>query len=64
MHTMQEGSHDHEEGNGSLANGYANPYAQQQPKQEGSKLTETLVTVAGMLLPLLTQVGHSHAHGD
>lgn len=64
MHTMQEGGHDHDATNGSLSNGYANPYAQQEPKQEGPSLTETLVTVAGMLLPLLTQIGHSHAHGD
>lgn len=64
MHTMQESSHDDEETTGSLANGYANPYAQHEPKPQGPTLTETLVTVAGMLLPLLTQIGHSHAHGD
>lgn len=64
MHTMQDAGHDHGvTGNGSSGgeNGYADIYAQRSVEQvEGPGLADTLVTVAGMLLPLLTQVGHSH----
>ncbi|EME84211.1 uncharacterized protein MYCFIDRAFT_134219, partial [Pseudocercospora fijiensis CIRAD86] len=67
MHTMQESSsarHSHGEG----MNGYAgvpsdNPYGAQMPssaKASGPQLTDTIVTVGGMLLPLLTQWGHAH----
>ncbi|KAF7193534.1 Zinc transporter ZIP9 [Pseudocercospora fuligena] len=69
MHTMQESSsarHSHGEGHG--MNGYAgvpsdDPYGAQMPsssKASGPQLTDTLVTVGGMLLPLLTQWGHAH----
>lgn len=67
MHTMQEGGHNHG-GHEAGQNGYvdtANVYDGYQtpaPKQEGATLTDTLACVGGMLLPLLTQVGHAHAH--
>lgn len=70
MHTMQEatsGRHGHDEADSSM-NGYAGVssldyYEQQGPppgKKDGPTLLDTLVTVAGMLLPLLTQWGHAH----
>lgn len=67
MHTMQEnGSHDHGEAQG---NGYLGVPSMEEgmygqsappPKQEQAGLLDTLVTVGGMLLPLLTQFGHVH----
>ncbi|OTA85091.1 hypothetical protein M434DRAFT_164960 [Hypoxylon sp. CO27-5] len=56
MHAMQEGdspSHDV----GSLANGYADS---NQRKHAHPQMRETLATVIGMFLPLLTQFGHHH----
>ncbi|WPH02802.1 Zinc transporter ZIP9 [Acrodontium crateriforme] len=70
MHTMQENSsggdgHNHgTEMNGQAYDGvpmqdmYDAPQA--PVKLESRCLTETLVTVGGMLLPLLTQWGHAH----
>jgi hypothetical protein len=55
MHAMQEDSgHDY-----STANGYAesNGIARKQPKPQ---MRDTLAAVGGMLIPLLTQVGHHH----
>jgi len=60
MHTMQENNHSHDGANGASSNGYADPYAEQTPKVEGMTMTEMLVTVGGMLLPLVLQVGHAH----
>jgi len=60
MHTMQDNSHVHETVNGSVQDGYADIYQQPAPKVVGPTLVDTLVTVCGMLLPLLTQVGHAH----
>ncbi|KAF2150648.1 Zinc/iron permease [Myriangium duriaei CBS 260.36] len=61
MHTMQEGGHDHIAEDNTRENGYADIYQQQTVKEaESPTLIDTLVTVAGMLLPLLTQVGHAH----
>ncbi|KAK5127846.1 hypothetical protein LTR85_004963 [Meristemomyces frigidus] len=64
MHTMQEsGGHSHD---APQENGYAGVpmhemYDQPAPtKKEGPVLLDTLVTVGGMLLPLLTQFGHAH----
>ena len=58
MHAMQDdsGSHEHHSG----TNGYldGNPAAQRKPK--GPEMRDTLATVGGMLLPLLTQFGHHH----
>ena len=63
MHTMQESGHSHDQ---PQANGYhevplGEMYAQPgPPKQEKAGLTDTVCTVVGMLLPLLTQFGHVH----
>jgi len=58
MHAMQEDNgsqaHDHHGG----MNGYQESgSAQRKPKPQ---VRDTLATVAGMLLPLLTQFGHHH----
>ncbi|EME45370.1 hypothetical protein DOTSEDRAFT_52662 [Dothistroma septosporum NZE10] len=64
MHTMQNGAgHEHEI---RRMNGYAgvlleDPYAAQgppPPEPASTALVDTMVTVGGMLLPLLTQFGH------
>ncbi|KAG8624406.1 hypothetical protein KVT40_007473 [Elsinoe batatas] len=61
MHTMQDSGHDHSSENGGTENGYADIYQQQVAKQvEGPTFIDTLATVGGMLLPLLTQFGHAH----
>lgn len=71
MHTMQEGGHSHGSENGQT-NGYSSVpmsdmsdmYASTAPgpaKAEEAGLTDTMVCVAGMLLPLLTTIwGHGH----
>jgi solute carrier family 39 (zinc transporter), member 9 len=59
MHAMQEdagGAHDHQSG----ANGYAEGTPGLQRKQNRPQMRDTLATVGGMLLPLLTQFGHHH----
>ena len=62
FHSMQEshGSHDHDHS----ANGYVNPYSLQQAPggQPKASPREAAVVVLGMLLPLVTQIGHAHAH--
>lgn len=57
MHAMQEDSHP--EHSHSSSNGYAeiNPSQRKQPK---STMRDTLAAVGGMLIPLLTQIGHHH----
>ncbi|KAM0349360.1 hypothetical protein ACHAPU_003769 [Fusarium lateritium] len=58
MHAMQEDSgvqtHDHG------LNGYADANASTQRKPKGPQMRDTLATVGGMLVPLLTQFGHHH----
>ncbi|GAB0133726.1 hypothetical protein EsDP_00002123 [Epichloe bromicola] len=60
MHAMQEDSSSHNHEGPCGANGYpdATPTSQRKPK--GPEIRDTLATVAGMLLPLLTQFGHHH----
>nr|POE79890.1 zinc transporter zip9 [Quercus suber] len=68
MHTMQEAStdkHDHSangnaDGYAGLPSGMDMYNASPLSKKEGPELVDTLVTVAGMLIPLLTQFGHGH----
>ncbi|KAH9903685.1 Zinc/iron permease [Xylariomycetidae sp. FL2044] len=59
MHAMQEGdsSTGHDVGTG--ANGYADGSIAQR-KHAHPQMRETLATVIGMFLPLLTQFGHHH----
>ena len=52
VHAMQDDGHlHHDEG----VNGFADP---SQRKGSGPQVRDTLATVGGMLLPLLTQIGH------
>ncbi|KAI0874715.1 Zinc/iron permease [Hypoxylon argillaceum] len=58
MHAMQEGeSPGHDIGSG--VNGYADGSISQR-KHAHPQMRETLATMIGMLLPLLTQFGHHH----
>lgn len=56
MHAMQEDSHEHSHNS---SNGYADggsaPRAKPKPQMK-----DTLAAVGGMLIPLLTQIGHHH----
>lgn len=60
MHAMQDDGqlpgHDH---HGSM-NGYGELSMPSQRKQNKVQMRDTVATVAGMLLPLLTQFGHHH----
>ena len=66
MHTMQEsGGHDHDDvqGNGYTGIPMTDIYGSGPPaavKRDGPGMTETLICVVGMLIPLLTQFGHVH----
>lgn len=51
VHAMQDDGHSHDEG----MNGFADP---SQRNGSGPQVRDTLATVGGMLLPLLTQIGH------
>jgi zinc transporter 9 len=56
MHAMQEDSHlDHSY---SGSNGYADGVPQRKPPKP--QMRDTLAAVGGMLIPLLTQIGHHH----
>ncbi|KAG9253933.1 Zinc/iron permease [Emericellopsis atlantica] len=58
MHAMQESEHGGHESHGS--NGYTGIGGQAHEKPQGPQMRDTLVTVVGMLLPLLTQFGRHH----
>ncbi|PHH59198.1 hypothetical protein CDD81_3574 [Ophiocordyceps australis] len=60
MHAMQDegASHNHHDGPGT--NGFADGSTSGQRKATGPQMRDTLATVAGMFLPLLTQFGHHH----
>ncbi|KAG5930711.1 hypothetical protein E4U53_002163 [Claviceps sorghi] len=60
MHVMQEDNSSHHLEGASGANGYSDGPSILQRKAKGSDIRDTLATVAGMLLPLLTQIGHHH----
>ena len=64
MHTMQDGGgHAEHMGNGYAEvpiNGYGDSGSAQSKESSEHGVAETFVTVAGMLLPLLTQFGHVH----
>jgi hypothetical protein len=70
MHTMQE-SHSTSDPLDleSTGNGYINPYGSQSTPHIHSHnphrrpMFETAAVVIGMLVPLVTQIGHAHAHG-
>ncbi|KAF4983867.1 hypothetical protein FZEAL_808 [Fusarium zealandicum] len=60
MNAMQEdsGAHGHTHDHG--LNGYAEGNAATQRKPKGPQMRDTLATIGGMLVPLLTQFGHHH----
>ncbi len=55
MHTMQEEGQSHEE----LPNGYTGQIGATHRRHE-SRMKDTIAAVVGMLLPLVTQLGHQH----
>ncbi|KAF7539246.1 hypothetical protein G7Z17_g12461 [Cylindrodendrum hubeiense] len=60
MHAMQEDGSSHGHGHEHGANGYAEGNSSVQRKPKGPQMRDTLATVGGMLVPLLTQFGHHH----
>lgn len=59
MHAMQEENstgHEHHPS----GNGYAESGGSSQRRQSKLQMRDTLVTVVGFLLPLLTRFGHHH----
>lgn len=61
MHVMQEDNSAHSHDGVSSGNGYSDgSMSISQRKAKGPDIRDTLATVAGMLLPLLTQLGHHH----
>ncbi len=58
MHAMQEDTTPHTHDHG--INGYADSNATAQRKPKGPQMRDTLATMGGMLVPLLTQFGHHH----
>jgi zinc transporter 9 len=60
MHAMQEESaNEHSHSNGS-SNGYVELGSSVQRKAPKPQMRDTLAAVGGMLIPLLTQLGHHH----
>ncbi|KAK3374935.1 Zinc/iron permease [Podospora didyma] len=59
MHAMQEENHSQPHDHHSTMNGYPSSTMDQR-KQSKPQIRDTLATVGGMLLPLLTQFGHHH----
>lgn len=60
MHAMQEDGSPHSHGHEHSVNGYAESNSTAQRKPKGPQMRDTLATVGGMLVPLLTQFGHHH----
>ncbi|KAI1640177.1 Zinc/iron permease [Biscogniauxia mediterranea] len=60
MHAMQEGDMPSSHDVGLGTNGYADSTSIAQRKHTHPQMRETLATIIGMLLPLLTQFGHHH----
>jgi hypothetical protein len=56
MHAMQEDSHEHSHNS---ANGYTDGGSAPRTKPK-PQMKDTLAAVGGMLIPLLTQIGHHH----
>ncbi|KAH6668913.1 ZIP zinc transporter-domain-containing protein [Halenospora varia] len=59
MHAMQEDSN-HEHTNHSMSNGYAESSGSSQRNKPKPQMRDTFAAVGGMLIPLLTQIGHHH----
>jgi len=59
MHSMSEATasqHPHED---PTANGYMDAY----PGNSNMSKGDISIVMIGMLLPLITQIGHAHSHG-
>ena len=61
MHSMQEDDQGHSGHDENPGNGYLDGNHRRDSRQKsGRSLRLVLAAVAGMLLPLLTQIGHAH----
>lgn len=60
MHAMEENSSSGSHNHGPPSNGYMETSTNNPPKASGPALRDTLATTAGMLVPLLTQIGGHH----
>ena len=62
MHTMQEEDHSRSASEDNQGNGYIDgSHLRERPQQaDGRSLKLVLAAVGGMLLPLITQIGHAH----
>ncbi|KAI1074100.1 Zinc/iron permease [Whalleya microplaca] len=60
MHAMQEGDNPSSHDVSPIANGYGDGSSIAQRKHAHPQMRETLATIIGMFLPLLTQFGHHH----
>lgn len=65
MHSMQHTSESSEAAHvdGAYDGGLLGPYASSRGSRK-KDITDIALMVVGMLLPLLTQIGHAHAHGE
>jgi len=57
MHSMAEATSTHSQED-PTANGYMDAY----PGRDGLSKSDISIVTVGMLLPLITQIGHAHAH--
>lgn len=57
MHSMAEATSTHVQED-PTANGYMDAY----PGQDGLSKSDIAIVMVGMLLPLITQIGHAHTH--
>lgn len=61
MHTMQEEDSQNAAQEESQSNGYLETGGRQARRQKGGRNARlVLAAVGGMLLPLITQIGHAH----
>lgn len=60
MHAMNEDANGHDSGVG--VNGFAEGGPGASKKHQGPQVQDTVATVVGMLLPLLTVFGGHHHH--
>ena len=61
MHAMQHGAEADNHFDGAYDGGILGPQAVTRTSRKGD-VTDVALMVVGMLLPLLTQIGHAHAH--
>ncbi|KAF4624791.1 hypothetical protein G7Y89_g13375 [Cudoniella acicularis] len=60
MHAMQEDSSHSSHDSHSSTNGYADSSSSSQRNKPKPQMRDTFAAVGGMLIPLLTQIGHHH----